>query len=136
MIAVDRLSVPSDDARSAVTASSSAGASPHEGEWRSFKTGPHHLQRQAVVYVRQSSPHQMTEHRESLSRQYALRDRAAVLGWAASTVVVIDEDLGLSGRGSADRRGFQRLLADVAQDRVGLVLAIEMSRLAQQPRLA
>jgi len=76
----------------------------------------------------------MAEHVESLARQYALRERATALGWLLSDVVLIDEDLGLSGRGSEDRRGFQRLLADVAQDRVGLVLALEMSRLARNSR--
>ncbi|WP_406698887.1 recombinase family protein [Singulisphaera sp. Ch08] len=92
------------------------------------------MQRQANVYIRQSNPRQMVENGESLARQYALRDRAVDLGWPASNVVVIDQDLGLSGRGSEDRHGFQRLLADVAQDRVGLVLALEMSRLARNSR--
>jgi DNA invertase Pin-like site-specific DNA recombinase len=95
---------------------------------------PRHLQRQANVYIRQSNPRQMVENGESLARQYALRERAVDLGWPASNVVVIDQDLGLSGRGSEDRHGFQRLLADVAQDRVGLVLALEMSRLARNSR--
>ncbi len=139
MIAVERLPALSRDAHGPVTASTTAtsvtaGAPPHQGGWRSSKMRPRHLQRQAVVYVRQSTPHQMAEHGESLARQYALRDRAAALGWPASTVVLIDDDLGLSGRGSEDRRGFQRLLADVAQDRVGLVLALEMSRLARNSR--
>jgi DNA invertase Pin-like site-specific DNA recombinase len=76
----------------------------------------------------------MIEHAESLARQYALRDLAAALGWPAPSIVLIDEDLGLSGSGLAERQGFQRLLADVAQDRVGLVLALEMSRLARNSR--
>jgi len=76
----------------------------------------------------------MAEHGESLARQYALRDRAAALGWPSLNVILIDEDLGLSGRGFEERRGFQRLLADVAQDRVGLVLALEMSCLARNSR--
>jgi DNA invertase Pin-like site-specific DNA recombinase len=76
----------------------------------------------------------VAEHGESLARQYALRDRATALGWATSQIEVIDDDLGVSGRGSEDRRGFQRLLANVAQDRVGLVLALEMSRLARNSR--
>ena len=82
--------------------------------------------------MRQSSPHQVAENGESLARQYALRDRAAALGWPASNVILIDDDLGVSGRGTEERPGFQRLLADVAQDRVGLVLALEMSRLVKQ----
>jgi DNA invertase Pin-like site-specific DNA recombinase len=105
-----------------------------DGTRHGSKIGPRHLKRPANVYVRQSSPHQVAEHGESLARQYALRDRAAALGWPAPDIVVIDDDLGLSGRGFDDRRGFERLLADVAQDRVGLVLALEMSRLARNSR--
>ena len=139
MIPVERSPVPSRDTDGLVTVSTTAtsgaaGAPRQTGEWSSSKLRPRHLQRQAIVYVRQSSPHQVAEHRESLVRQYALRDRAAALGWPASNVVLIDDDLGLSGRGSEDRPGFQRLLADVAQDRVGLVLALEMSRLARNSR--
>jgi DNA invertase Pin-like site-specific DNA recombinase len=128
MSAVERTPAPSREAPSPVSASTMAGP------WRSSKMRLCHLQRQAKVYLRQSSPRQMVEHRESLARQYALRDRAVELGWPASNVVVIDQDLGLSGRSSEDRLGFQQLLADVAQDRVGLVLALEMSRLARNSR--
>jgi DNA invertase Pin-like site-specific DNA recombinase len=106
----------------------------HQEGWWSSKIRPRHLERLPIVYVRQSTPHQIAENGESLARQYALRDRAAALGWSASNVVVIDDDLGLSGRGSEDRHGFQRLLAEVAQDHVGLVLALEMSRLARNSR--
>jgi len=134
MIDVERISVRSHDAHSPVATSITAGVSAYTAEWRSSKTRPRHLERQAVVYVRQSTPHQVAEHGESLARQYALRDRAAGLGWPAQTVAMIDDDLGLSGGGSAQRHGFQRLLADVAQDRVGLVLALEMSRLARNSR--
>ena len=119
------------------SSSSNSEAAPshaHGGQWRSFKTGPGHLQRRATVYVRQSTPHQMIEHGESLARQYAFSDRALAMGWLPQDVEVIDEDLGLSGRGSDERRGFQRLLADVAQNRVGLVLALEVSRLARNSR--
>ncbi|WP_406696722.1 recombinase family protein [Singulisphaera sp. Ch08] len=126
MSALEQSPVPSRKARSPV----STTAVPRG----SSKTRPCHLQRQANVYIRQSNPRQMVENGESLARQYALRDRAVDLGWPASNVVVIDQDLGLSGRGSEDRHGFQRLLADVAQDRVGLVLALEMSRLARNSR--
>jgi DNA invertase Pin-like site-specific DNA recombinase len=104
------------------------------GDWRSPKTRQRHLERQALVYVRQSTPHQIVEHTESLARQYALRDRAAAFGWPSERVLLIDDDLGLSGSGTDQRRGFQRLLAEVAQDRVGLVLALEMSRLARNSR--
>jgi DNA invertase Pin-like site-specific DNA recombinase len=139
MNTVEQLCVPSRDADGLVTASTRAisdraDAPPHLGGWQSSKIRPRHLERQVFVYVRQSTPHQMIENGESLARQYALRDRGVALGWSTSNVVLIDEDLGLSGRGSEDRRGFERLLAEVAQDRVGLVLALEMSRLARNSR--
>jgi DNA invertase Pin-like site-specific DNA recombinase len=139
MIAGDRLAVLSREVSSSAMATTpaaaiTAGTSPFKGEWWSSKMRPRHLEREAIVYVRQSTPHQIVEHGESLARQYALRDRAAALGWPPLNVLLIDDDLGLSGRGSDDRHGFQRLLADVAQDRVGLVLALEMSRLARNSR--
>ena len=110
MIPVERSPVPSRDPTVLVTVSTTApsGAGHRiNGKWLSSKLRPRHLQRQAIVYVRQSSPHQVAEHGESLARQYALRDRAAALGWPASNVVLIDDDLGVSGRGSEDRPGFQ-----------------------------
>ncbi len=90
-----------------------------------------HLRRQAVVYVRQSTASQLERNRESTDRQYALVDRAVELGWARESVAVIDEDLGLSGSGTAARGGFARLTADVALGHVGLVLGLEVSRLAR-----
>src|SRR3954454_5875378 len=90
-----------------------------------------HLDRAAVVYVRQSTPQQVADHQESTARQYALADRAALLGWPRPQVHVIDEDLGKSGQSIEGRPGFQRLLAEVALDRVGLILGLEMSRLAR-----
>jgi DNA invertase Pin-like site-specific DNA recombinase len=139
MIGVERPTARSRDPRSPLAATTTAASEQHEAPrddcgWRSSKIKPRHLERQADVYLRQSTPHQMAENRESLARQYALRDRAARLGWPASKIVQIDQDLGLSGRGSEERHGFQRLLAEVAQDRVGLVLALEMSRLARNSR--
>jgi DNA invertase Pin-like site-specific DNA recombinase len=97
---------------------------------RSHKIRPWHLDRQAVVYVRQSTPQQVVDHRESTARQYGLTDRAAELGWEPGTILVID-DLGRSGESAEGRPGFQRLLAEVALDRVGLILGLEMSRLAR-----
>ena len=73
----------------------------------------------------------MLEHRESTARQYALVDRAVALGWPAAAVEVIDEDQGHSGSSAEGRSGFQRLLAEVSSDRVGLILGLEMSRLAR-----
>ena len=98
---------------------------------RSPKLRPWHLDRVAVVYVRQSTPQQVLDHRESTARQYALADRAVALGWTRDRVTTIDDDLGKSGQSIEGRPGFQRLLAEVALDRVGLILGLEMSRLAR-----
>jgi DNA invertase Pin-like site-specific DNA recombinase/predicted DNA-binding transcriptional regulator AlpA len=96
-----------------------------------LKITPSHLARQAIVYLRQSSPSQVEHNRESTERQYALAARARELGWPEERVVVIDEDLGLSGSGVVTRSGFARLTAEVALARVGLVLGLEVSRLAR-----
>ncbi|MBX9623578.1 MAG: recombinase family protein [Gemmataceae bacterium] len=98
---------------------------------RPAKIRDRHLDRLAVVYVRQSSPHQVLDHRESRERQYALAGHAAGLGWPADRVLVIDEDQGQSGKSAEQRLGFQRLLAEVTLGHVGLVLGLEMSRLAR-----
>lgn len=98
---------------------------------RSPKLRPWHLDRVAIVYVRQSTPQQVLDHRESTARQYALADRAVALGWPRDRVTTIDDDLGKSGQSVEGRPGFQRLLAEVALDRVGLILGLEMSRLAR-----
>jgi len=90
-----------------------------------------HLRRWACVYVRQSTMAQVEHNRESLERQYELADRAVALGWAAGEVVVVDSDLGRSGKTVEGRDGFQRLVADVGLGKVGIVLGIEVSRLAR-----
>ena len=90
-----------------------------------------HLSRQAIVYLRQSSAAQVENNRESTERQYALAAKARELGWPGDRIVVIDEDLGLSGSGSVARAGFARLTAEVALAHVGLVLGLEVSRLAR-----
>jgi DNA invertase Pin-like site-specific DNA recombinase len=90
-----------------------------------------HRQRRAVVYVRQSSPGQLERNTESTARQYALRERAVELGWPAGSVVVVDEDTGRSGASTDGRPGFKELVADVGLGNVGLVLALEVSRLAR-----
>ena len=90
-----------------------------------------HLARQAIVYLRQSSAAQVEHNRESTDRQYALASKARALGWPDERVVVIDEDLGLSGSGAVARSGFARLTAEVALAHVGLVLGLEVSRLAR-----
>src|SRR5436853_1118356 len=95
------------------------------------KLQDHHLWRQAMVYVRQSHPQQVVEHIESTARQYALVERAVAMGWARERVIVIDDDQGQSGQSMVTRLGFQRLLAEVSLDHVGLILGLEMSRLAR-----
>jgi DNA invertase Pin-like site-specific DNA recombinase len=95
------------------------------------KLRPWHLDRAAVVYVRQSTPQRVTDHRESTARHYALAERAVALGWPPSQVQVIDDDPGKSGQSIEGRPGFQRLIAEVALGRVGMILGLEMSRLAR-----
>jgi DNA invertase Pin-like site-specific DNA recombinase len=90
-----------------------------------------HLARLAVVYVRQSTRQQVADHGESTRLQYGLVERAVALGWQTSRVLVIDEDLGKSGASAAGRVGFQRLVTEITMGHVGLVLGIEMSRLAR-----
>ena len=90
-----------------------------------------HLQRLACLYVRQRTLQQVFENTESTARQYALQDRALALGWPAERIMVIDQDLGHSGASAADRVGFQRLVAEVGLGKVGLVLGLEVSRLAR-----
>jgi DNA invertase Pin-like site-specific DNA recombinase len=98
------------------------------------KIRPEHRDRVAVVYVRQSSRQQVLEHSESTRLQYALAERAAALGWAKSRIVVIDDDLGVSAATADARAGFARLVTEVTMGRVGIVLGIEMSRLARTGR--
>src|SRR5438876_5372168 len=88
-----------------------------------------HLQLQAMLYVRQSTLHQVFENTESTARQYALRERAIALGWKPEQIVVIDQDLGQSGASAADREGFQRLVAELGLSHVGLVMGMAVSRL-------
>jgi len=90
-----------------------------------------HLRRCAIVYVRQSSTTQVEHNRESTARQYELAERATKLGWRRDQVKVIDEDLGISGSGLTERTGFTRMTAEVALGQVGIVLGLEVSRLAR-----
>ena len=98
------------------------------------KVQPWHRDRLAAVYVRQSTAAQVQDHAESTRLQYGLAERAVTLGWAPSRVLVIDEDLGHSASGADARPGFARLVAEVGLDHVGIVLGIEMSRLARSGR--
>jgi DNA invertase Pin-like site-specific DNA recombinase len=98
----------------------------------SDKIRPHHLERKAILYVRQSSAHQVLHNRESSALQYAMRDRLTTLGW--SEVEVIDDDLGRSAAGSVQRVGFERMVAQVCLGKVGAVAAREVSRFARNSR--
>src|SRR5712664_4593318 len=92
---------------------------------------PDHLDRKAVVYVRQSTPHQVIANQESLKLQYALSQRARDLGWREADIDVIDSDLGQSGAAAAHRRGFKDLVARVTLGEVGLILSSDVTRLSR-----
>lgn len=96
------------------------------------KISPRHLERRAILYVRQSSAHQVQHNRESRALQYAMRERLALLGW--QTIDVIDDDLGCSAAGGVTRVGFDRMVAEVCLGRVGAVAALEVSRFARNSR--
>src|SRR3979490_3286832 len=96
------------------------------------KVRPHHLERKAILYVRQSSAHQVLHNRESSALQYAMRDRLVALGW--SEIEVIDDDLGRSAPRGVQRAGFERMVAEVCLGKVGAVCAREGSRFARNSR--
>src|SRR5262249_44080086 len=93
-----------------------------------------HLDRIVIVYVRQSDPHQVLNHRESRERQYELVELAVALGWPRDRVLLIDDDQGQTARIADHRDGFHRILAEVTMEHVGLILGIEMSRIARNNR--
>ena len=95
------------------------------------KVTAEHLKRAAYLYIRQSTLRQVFENTESTQRQYALRRRALTLGWPEERIVVIDEDQGQSGASTTEREGFQRLVADVGLGKAGIVMGLEVSRLAR-----
>jgi DNA invertase Pin-like site-specific DNA recombinase len=97
----------------------------------SDKVKASHTRRAAIVYIRQSHPSQVENNRESTARQYALVEKAIALGWDRSQVITIDEDLGVSGKVFVKRSGFDHLNAEVALGRVGILLGLEVSRLAR-----
>src|SRR5437764_2331166 len=101
------------------------------GSQTAMKVTAEHLRRNAYLYVRQSTLRQVLTNTESTMRQYDLRGRAIALGWSAEQVVVIDTDQGRSGASATDRDGFQRLVAEVSMSRAGIVLGLEVSRLAR-----
>src|SRR3954467_1805358 len=95
------------------------------------KINPSHTARKAFIYVRQSSASQVEHNRESTARQYALGDRAHQLGWSKDQVTIVDDDLGLSGASADKRTGFARMISEVALGQVGIILGLEVSRLAR-----
>src|SRR5919206_5459 len=105
-----------------------------DGQWYTEKLLPRHWERLAVVYVRQSTVQQVLAHQESTRLQYGLVQRAMAWGWSEARVLVIDDDLGRSGTSAEGRQGFQRLVAEVGLDHVGLILGVEMSRLARSSK--
>jgi DNA invertase Pin-like site-specific DNA recombinase len=101
---------------------------------RPAKITDRHRNKLAIVYIRQSSPQQVFDHKESRERQYAMADHAVALGWPRDRVLVIDEDQGRSGKTTGQRLGFQHLLAEVTMDHVGLVLGLELCRLSRSSK--
>jgi len=95
-----------------------------------------HLRRKAVIYIRQSSPHQVMTNQESLRLQYALRQRACALGWDTTNVEVVDCDLGLSGATVTHREGIKDVIARVTLGEIGIILSYEVTRLAVSPATA
>ena len=95
------------------------------------KVQAEHLSRNALLYVRQSTPRQVRENVESTKRQYGLRDQAIALGWATEQIIVIDCDQGQSGSSAVAREGFQKLATEVSMNRAGIVMGLEVSRLAR-----
>src|ERR1700692_1915431 len=95
------------------------------------KVNAGHLKRNAYLYIRQSTLRQVFENTESTIRQYDLRQRAVALGWPTERIIVIDSDLGQSAATAADREGFQKLVTEVSLEKAGIVLGLEVSRLAR-----
>ena len=97
----------------------------------SIKIMSTHLNREAVVYLRQSDPKQVRENRESVVNQRALKERLHELGWKTQQISIIDGDQGVSAKHAAGRAGFQKLVADVGLGKMGIVMGYEVSRLAR-----
>src|ERR671937_778625 len=92
---------------------------------------PQHLARKAIIYVRQSTPHQALSHQESLRLQYALEQRAVSLGWRPEDVVVVDADIGVTATSAEHRAGFKEVVAQVTLGQVGIILSYDVTRLAR-----
>ena len=100
-------------------------------EYQNTKITPDHLARRAALYVRQSSIRQVYENQESTKRQYALKQSGVALGWPEDMIDIIDEDLGISGASVNARAGYKRLVSEVSQENIGIVISIEASRLSR-----
>ena len=118
-------------ATSPASSPASSSPSPWSPSMPELKVTADHLKRDAYLYVRQSTLRQVAEHGESTQRQYALRDRAIAAGWPVERIHVIDRDLGKSGSSAAARDGFQQLVSEVALGKAGIVMGLEVSRLAR-----
>jgi len=92
---------------------------------------PQHLARKAIIYIRQSSPHQMLSNQESLRLQYALEQRALGLGWRPEDIEIIDADLGMTGASAQHREGFKEVVSRVTLGQVGIILSSEVTRLSR-----
>jgi DNA invertase Pin-like site-specific DNA recombinase len=92
---------------------------------------PRHLDRKAIIYIRQSSPHQVLSNQESLRLQYALKQRALNLGWQTDNIAIIDADLGITGAFAQGRAGYQDIVSQVTQGQVGIILSYEVQRLSR-----
>lgn len=121
-----------DLGKSEAAETSREAATAHVGtSLASMKVQPYHLERQAIVYIRQSTMHQVRNNRESKERQYALANYAKSLGWPNERVSLLDDDQGHSATTAEGRDGFQRLLAEVTMDHVGIIVGLDMSRLSR-----
>src|SRR6266571_1861657 len=98
---------------------------------RSELVSPQHIERKALIYIRQSTPHQVLSNQESLRLQYALQQRALELGWRAEDIEIIDADLGLTATSAAHRAGFQQVVARVTLGQVGIILSVDVARLSR-----
>ena len=98
---------------------------------RSELVSPQHLQKKALIYIRQSTPHQVLSNQESLRLQYALQQRALDLGWRPEDIEIIDSDLGLTAASASHRAGFQQVVASVTLGQVGIILSVDVARLSR-----
>jgi len=131
VVELDDATTPIERRRPSLRSDGRERQEPERAMNESLKVQPHHIERGAYLYIRQSSMRQVIENTESTKRQYALRARATALGWPDDRIIVIDCDQGESGASAAWLEGFQRLVTDVGMGRAGIVMGLEVSRLAR-----